>query len=154
MCLQRRSPRFDPWIWKIPWRREWQPTSVFLPGEFHGQRSLVGKELDMTEWLTLLLSFPLATRENSLQQQRPSTAKNQQINYLKKKYSHQHLPLYAGFLSEWGFVNHTSFLPPLHSASEEGGSVSCLLPESPWPDTILTHREDQVNLTESPFSHL
>ena len=40
------------------WRREWLPTSVFLPGEFHGQRSLVGfsprgcKESDMTEWLS------------------------------------------------------------------------------------------------------
>ena len=33
---------FDPWLGKIPWRREWQPTPVFLPGEFHGQRSLVG----------------------------------------------------------------------------------------------------------------
>ena len=39
----------------IPWRRKWQPTPVFLPGKFHGQRSLVGyslcesKELDMTE---------------------------------------------------------------------------------------------------------
>ena len=32
----------DPWIGKIPWRRKWQPTLVFLPGEFHGQRSLVG----------------------------------------------------------------------------------------------------------------
>ena len=31
-----------PWVWKIPWRREWQPTPVFLPGEFHGQRSLAG----------------------------------------------------------------------------------------------------------------
>ena len=31
-----------PGVGKIPWRREWQPTSVFLPGEFHGQRSLVG----------------------------------------------------------------------------------------------------------------
>ena len=30
------------WVWKIPWRREWQPTPVFLPGEFHGQRSLAG----------------------------------------------------------------------------------------------------------------
>ena len=28
---------------RFPWRREWQPTPVFLPGEFHGQRSLVGK---------------------------------------------------------------------------------------------------------------
>ena len=32
--------RFDPWVGKIPWRRSWQPTSVFLPGESHGQRSL------------------------------------------------------------------------------------------------------------------
>ena len=44
--------------WKIPWRREWQPTPVFLPGEFHGQRSLAGYspmghvELDTTERLT------------------------------------------------------------------------------------------------------
>ena len=51
-------PRFDPWVRKIPWRRKWQPTPVFLPGEFHGQRSLVDysprghKELDTTERLT------------------------------------------------------------------------------------------------------
>ena len=32
----------NPWVWKIPWRRVWQPTPVFLPGESHGQRSLVG----------------------------------------------------------------------------------------------------------------
>ena len=34
--------RFDPWVRKIPWRRAWQPTPVFLPGEPHGQRSLAG----------------------------------------------------------------------------------------------------------------
>ena len=33
---------FDPWVRKIPWRRAWQPTPVFLPGESHGQRSLMG----------------------------------------------------------------------------------------------------------------
>ena len=32
---------FNPWVRKIPWRREWQPTPEFLPGEVHGQRSLV-----------------------------------------------------------------------------------------------------------------
>ena len=32
---------FNPWIRKIPWRREWIPSPVFLPGEFHGQWSLV-----------------------------------------------------------------------------------------------------------------
>ena len=53
------GPKFDPWAWKVPWRRKWQSTPVFLPGEFHGQRSLVGysprgrKESDTTERLTL-----------------------------------------------------------------------------------------------------
>ena len=37
-----RKHRFDPWVGKSPWRRIWQPTPVFLPGKFHGQRSLVG----------------------------------------------------------------------------------------------------------------
>ena len=42
ICLQCERPRFDPWVGKIPWRREWLPTWIFLPGEFHGQRSLAG----------------------------------------------------------------------------------------------------------------
>ena len=42
ICLWCRKPRFDSWVWKIPWRRKWQPTPVFLPGKFHGQRSLAG----------------------------------------------------------------------------------------------------------------
>ena len=33
---------FDPWVRKVPWRRVWQPILVLLPGESHGQRSLVG----------------------------------------------------------------------------------------------------------------
>ena len=37
-----RSLGLDPWVRKIPWRRKWQPTPVFLPGESHGERSLVG----------------------------------------------------------------------------------------------------------------
>ena len=41
---ERRWKRreFDPWVGQIPWRRAWQRTPVFLPGEFHRQRSLVG----------------------------------------------------------------------------------------------------------------
>ena len=39
-CKRRRRHRFDPWVGKIPWRRTYQPTPVFLPGESHGQRSL------------------------------------------------------------------------------------------------------------------
>ena len=55
---QCRRPRFDPRARKIPWRRPWQPSPVFLPGESHGQRSLTGyspwgyKELDKTKQLT------------------------------------------------------------------------------------------------------
>ena len=37
-----QEPGFEPWVGKIPWRREWQPIPIFLPGEFHGQRSLAG----------------------------------------------------------------------------------------------------------------
>ena len=49
------KPGFDLWVGKIPWRREWLPTPVFLPGKSHGQRSLAGyspwdgKELNTTE---------------------------------------------------------------------------------------------------------
>jgi len=56
-CQSRRHKRlrFDPWVRNLPWRRAWQPTPVLLPGESHGQRSLVGysplgcKESDETE---------------------------------------------------------------------------------------------------------
>ena len=37
-----RQLRFDPWVRKVPWNRKWQPTPVFLPGKFHGQKSLMG----------------------------------------------------------------------------------------------------------------
>ena len=56
-------PSFDPWVWTIPWRREWLPTPVLLPEQFHGQRNLESYsswghiELDTTEHLTLSLSF-------------------------------------------------------------------------------------------------
>ena len=39
-CVQGRRPTFDPWVGKIPWRRNWQPTPVSLPGESHGERNL------------------------------------------------------------------------------------------------------------------
>ena len=59
----KRICLFDPWIGKIPWRRDLQPTPAFLPGKSHGQRSLVGrspggcKGLDTTERLTRSLPF-------------------------------------------------------------------------------------------------
>ena len=40
-CRKHNWWRFDLWVGKIPWWRDWQPTPVFLPEESHGQRSLV-----------------------------------------------------------------------------------------------------------------
>ena len=53
-----RDTGSDPWVEKIPWRKKWQPSPVFLPGKSHGQRSLVGycplghKESDKTKGLS------------------------------------------------------------------------------------------------------
>ena len=44
-CRRHKRCKFDPWVGKIPWRRAWQSTPVFLPGESHGQRSLAGCSL-------------------------------------------------------------------------------------------------------------
>ena len=41
-CRRCKRCELDPWVRKIPWRRKWQPTPVFFPGEPHRQRSLVG----------------------------------------------------------------------------------------------------------------
>ena len=60
-CRRHRRHRFDTWVRKILWRRKWQPTPLFLPGESLGQRSLVCyslwgcNELDTTEQLSLSL---------------------------------------------------------------------------------------------------
>ena len=40
-----QTAQFDPWVGKISWRRKWEPTPVFLPGEFHKWRSMVGYSL-------------------------------------------------------------------------------------------------------------
>ena len=61
-AMQERGKRggFDPWVGKIPGRREWLPTPAFLPGESQGQRNLAGfspwghKMSDTTERLTLI----------------------------------------------------------------------------------------------------
>ena len=58
VCLQCRRPWFNPWVRKIPWRRKWQRTPVFLSGKSHGRRALAGyttwghKESDTTKQLT------------------------------------------------------------------------------------------------------
>ena len=55
-CRRHKRLGFNPWVGKMPWKRKWQPTPVFLPGESRGQRGLPSysswgrKELDTSNW--------------------------------------------------------------------------------------------------------
>ena len=59
-CMRCKRLGFNCWVGKILWSRKWQPTPIFLPGKFHGERSLMGyspwgcKESDMTEHHSLI----------------------------------------------------------------------------------------------------
>ena len=67
--LQCRRSVFHPWVRKIPWRKKWQLTPVFLPGRSHGQRSLTGyspwghKESDTADRRAWRPDFPGAPGE-------------------------------------------------------------------------------------------
>ena len=72
-CRRHKRLRFKFWVWKIPWRRAWQPTPVSLPGESHGWRSLVGyspwgsTESDMTERLSMNTPIPILSFNPQMQ---------------------------------------------------------------------------------------
>ena len=69
-CRRWNRYRFDPWVRKIPWSREWQPTPIFLPRQFHGQRNLRGyspwgcKESDSIERLSTLYIVKAILKHN------------------------------------------------------------------------------------------
>ena len=63
--MQCRRPRFNPWVGKTSWRSAWQPTPVFLPGESHGQKSLVG----CSPWGHKRVGRDLVTKQKQKQQQ-------------------------------------------------------------------------------------
>ena len=65
ICLQCRRPRFDLWVGKIPGRRAWQPTPVFLPAGFHEQRSLAGLQSRVAKSWTQLSDWTTTVHEGS-----------------------------------------------------------------------------------------
>ena len=77
-CRRRKRHGFDSWVGKIPWRRKWQSTPVFLPGEFHGERSLVGysswgrKGSDTIEWLSTWQHTQSSSTETAIMWERPN----------------------------------------------------------------------------------
>ena len=58
-ACQCRRWVFNPWVWKIPWRRKWQSTIVFLPGKSHRQKSLV----DFSPWGHKRVRHNLTTKQ-------------------------------------------------------------------------------------------
>ena len=95
-CACRRLQRFsfDPWLGKIPWRRKWHSSAVFLHGKFHGQRSLVGyspwglKESDMSARLSRC-----ENRDNTMQKMNPNV--NQELWVIKNKQNHKQNKLFS-----------------------------------------------------------
>ena len=81
-CRRCKRLRFDPWVGKIPWRRKWQPTGIFLPGKSHGQKSLAGyrpqghKQSDTTVHTHLT---PLVNMEKGFQEGERSTRAKKEI---------------------------------------------------------------------------
>ena len=59
-----QRPGFDPWLGKIPWRREWLPTPVFWPEEFYGPIVHGVVESDITERLSLHFTSPISVKQN------------------------------------------------------------------------------------------
>jgi len=95
-------PGFDPWVRKMPWRREWQPTPIFLPGKFHGQKSLVGyspwghKESATTEWLALTIILSWLTWFQDL----PKRSLMDLVTFFINFFFIVQLPLYRDYLKK------------------------------------------------------
>ena len=103
------------WIWGVfswpfPWRRKWQPTPVFLPGESHGRRSLVGyspwgrKELDTTERLhftftSLCSSLLFTAKKKKIEAVADKKMNHPQQNGIQK----EHWPWYLSYSPIWFF---------------------------------------------------
>ena len=86
-CRKCKRRGFEPWVGKIPWRRAWQHTPVFLPGESHGRRSLAvyspqsRTELDTTEATQHSHRHTLTAKEGASECQKQSTSSSQWLQW-------------------------------------------------------------------------
>ena len=115
ICLQCGRPGFHPWVRKIPWRRAWQPTPVFLPGESPGQRSLAGysprgcKESDRTEWLNIAqhtwsVGYKLGREVVCIHQTRIQGQNQQSINFYGNISMCPHCTIYIHIYDVYIFI--------------------------------------------------
>ena len=129
-CRWHKRGGFHPWVGKLPWRRAWEPTPVFLPGAFHGQRSLAGycpwgrKESDTTERLTQTRPLNSSLRKQYTEIER----KNILIPFLN---NHNHL-----------FIGYLHLSSPAHLIKlwvQIKNCSSCCLPYADFPAILAFH---------------
>ena len=110
-CQYRRRKRhgLDPCVGKIPWRRAWQSTPVFLPGKVHGQWSLVGyKSMGVAKSWTWLSNFHYYATKKQTNTRNKENTFNLIVHYLEKYSSlahrgwHAHLHLWK--FTTWMFI--------------------------------------------------
>ena len=98
-ACQCRRRRFDLWVRKIPWRRKWQPTPVFLPEKSHGQRNLVGyhpkggKESDTAEHARWLCHSFIPVLSSGMGRQRCAQQDREDEGFHLGPYPHCGLPV-------------------------------------------------------------
>ena len=115
-CLQCSKQGFDPWVRNITWRREWQPTPVFLPGKSHGQRSLVG----YSSWCQKRVRYNLVTKQQQNLDSRTDymwrVYKMNGVEFYKSFFKHVPCWIWSLYDAHTHAVNSSWFLE-----SEEGG---------------------------------
>ena len=114
--LQCRNCSFDSWVGKIPWRRAWQPTPVFLPGESHRQRSLglqsIGSQRVGIDWNNWNNSAHTPKLNCSLSFSSPITLRRFRLlwpsrfvwNFLSADKSPHHFPSYSVYMTFYNFI--------------------------------------------------
>ena len=95
---------FLPWIRKIPWKREWQPTPAFLPGKSHGQRSLAG----YSPWRRERVGHDLVTKQQWLQA--PSCRQNEGLPGSLYPIHHSAVTKIAGYAAHVPLLNEMQSL--------------------------------------------
>ena len=139
--------RFDPWVRKIPWRRAWQPTPGFLPGEFPGQKSFglqsIGSQRVRHDWSDLAHHY-VGQSEFAyiLTQSTVSFVTSFQILWVSFPpeffFKKQHLNLTSVHLSYYLFLSSMIFMPLgayelfMHPYAFLPTSPCCVLSEKLW----------------------
>ena len=102
-CRRCNGLRLDPWVRMIPWKRKWHPTPAFLPGKFHGQRSLAG----YSQW-----SCKEAEELNATEQTHSTHSHQRQLHNSARGFSYRKVVKMVNSLSDCikqNFLNTTFF---------------------------------------------